>query len=44
MFPEVTKDKSESEDARQHLESYLQAAWDTLDQGLFNNIGASIGR
>ena len=44
MFLEVIKDKSESEDARQRLESCLQAAWDILDQGLFNNIGASMGR
>jgi hypothetical protein len=38
MFPEVMADKSESEHARQRLESCLQAAWDTLDKGLFDNL------
>ena len=42
MFPQVATDKSESEDARQRLESCLQAAWDTLDQSLFDNIGSSM--
>jgi hypothetical protein len=42
MFPEVTKDKSESEYARQRLESCIQTAWDTLDQSLFDKLGASI--
>ena len=42
MFPEVAADKSESEHARQRLESCLQAAWDTLDQELFDTLGASI--
>jgi hypothetical protein len=42
MFPEVANNKSESEDARQRLESCLQAAWDTLDKGLFDNLGASM--
>jgi hypothetical protein len=42
MFPEVAADKSESEHARQRLESCLQAAWDTLDQELFNTLGASM--
>jgi hypothetical protein len=42
MFPDVAADKSESEHARQRLESYLQAAWDTLDQDLFNKLGASM--
>lgn len=42
MFPEVASDKSESEHARQRLESCLQAAWDTLDQGLFDKLGASM--
>jgi hypothetical protein len=36
MFPEVAANKSESEHARQRLESCLQAAWDTLDKELFN--------
>ena len=31
-------DKLESEHARQRLESCLQAAWDTLDKGLFDNL------
>ncbi|KAF4633416.1 hypothetical protein G7Y89_g4708 [Cudoniella acicularis] len=39
MFPEVAADKSESEHARQRLESCLQAAWDTLDQDLFDKLG-----
>jgi hypothetical protein len=42
MFPEVAIDKSESEYARQRLESCLQAAWDTLDQELFDKLGASM--
>ena len=42
MFPDVAADKSESEHARQRLESCLQAAWDTLDQRLFEKLGASM--
>jgi hypothetical protein len=42
MFPDVAVDKSESEHARQRLESCLQAAWDTLDKGLFDKLGASM--
>jgi hypothetical protein len=42
MFPEVAKDKSQSEYARQRLESCLQAAWDTLDKGLFDNLYESM--
>ena len=42
MFSDVTIDKSESEHARQRLESCLQAAWDTLDKGLFDTLGASM--
>jgi hypothetical protein len=42
MFPEVIASKSESEDTRQRLESCLQATWDTLDQDLFNKLGASM--
>ena len=42
MFPDVAADKSESEHARQRLESCLQAAWDTLDKELFDNLGASM--
>ena len=42
MFPDIAADKSESEHARQHLESCLQAAWDTLDKELFDNLGASM--
>jgi len=42
MFPDVTEDKSETEYARQRLESCLQVAWDTLDKELFNNLGASM--
>ena len=42
MFPEVAADKSESEYARQRLESCIQAAWDTLDKGLFDNLYASM--
>jgi hypothetical protein len=42
MFPELLIDKSKSEDARQNLESCLQAAWDTLPQELFDNLYASM--
>ena len=42
MFPDVANDKSESEHARQRLESCLQAAWDTLDKSLFDILGASM--
>ena len=35
-------DKSETEHARQRLESCLQAAWDTLEQRLFNKLYMSI--
>jgi hypothetical protein len=42
MFPEVATDKLELEYARQRLKSYIQAAWDTLDKGLFDNLYASI--
>jgi len=44
MFPVVSVDKSESEHSRQQLESCLQAAWDTLDEGLFQNLSESISR
>jgi hypothetical protein len=42
MFPEVAKDKSELEYARQRLESCIQATWDILDQSLFDKLGASM--
>ena len=42
MFPDVAADKSQSEHARQRIESCLQAAWDTLDKSLFNTLGASM--
>jgi hypothetical protein len=42
MFPKEAANKSESEYTRQRLESCLQAAWDTLDQSLFNTLGVSI--
>ena len=42
IFPEVIADKSETEYARQRLESCLQAAWDTLEQRLFNKLYISI--
>jgi hypothetical protein len=42
MFPEVINDKSQSEHARQRLESCIQAAWDTLDKELFNTLIVSI--
>ena len=35
-------DKSETEHTRQRLESCLQAAWDTLEQGLFDKLYKSI--
>jgi len=42
MFPEVARDKSESEHARQRLESCIQAAWDTLDKELFDKLYLSM--
>ena len=42
MFPEVAADPSKSEDARQRLESCIQAAWDTLDKGIFDALYASM--
>jgi len=36
MFPDIATDKSESEHARQQLESALQAAWDTIDKESFD--------
>jgi hypothetical protein len=42
MFPEVAADKLKLEYAKQRLESYIQAAWDTLDKGLFDNLYASM--
>ena len=42
MFPDVVADKSELEHARQRLESCLQAAWDTLDKELFDNLYKSM--
>jgi hypothetical protein len=42
MFPEVAKNTSDSEYARQRLESCIQAAWDTLNDELFNKLGASM--
>jgi hypothetical protein len=44
MFPDVAADKSESEHARQRLESCLQAAWDTLDKGIFDSLYQSMPR
>jgi hypothetical protein len=43
MFPEVTRDTGESEDTGQRLESALQAAWDTIDKEVFDNLGATMG-
>ncbi|KAJ8062463.1 hypothetical protein OCU04_008997 [Sclerotinia nivalis] len=42
MFPDIAVDKSISEYTRQRLESALQAAWDTLDEKLFNKLGVSM--
>ena len=42
MFLDVAADKSESEHARQRLESCIQAVWDTLDQRLFEKLDASM--
>ena len=42
MFPEIMKDKSESEHARQQLESTLQAAWDTIDKEFFDSLYKSM--
>ena len=44
MFPDVAADKSESEHARQRLESCLQAAWDTLDKEIFDSLYQSMPR
>jgi hypothetical protein len=44
MFPEVAADKSESEEARARLESYLQAAWDYLPDNLFSKLYLSMRR
>ena len=44
MFPAIVADKSESEHARQQLESALQAAWDCLPDELFDNLWVSMGR
>ena len=42
MFPAIANDKSESEHARQQLESALQASWDTLKDELFEKVGGSM--
>jgi hypothetical protein len=42
MFLKVANDLSESEYARQRLESCIQVAWDTLNQGLFDKLGRSM--
>ena len=44
MFPDVAADKSDSEHARQRLESCLQAAWDTLDKEIFDSLYQSMPR
>ena len=43
MFPEIASDTSKSENARQRLESALQAAWDTIDKTAFDKLGATMG-
>jgi hypothetical protein len=43
MFPEIAEDTSESEEARERLESALQAAWDTIDKEVFDNLGTTMG-
>ena len=42
MFLEVAANKLESKDVRQRLKSYIQAAQDILDKGLFDNLYASM--
>jgi hypothetical protein len=42
MFPAIAVEKSESEHARQQLESALQATWDTIPQETFDNLGTSM--
>jgi hypothetical protein len=44
MFPDVAADKSESEHARQRLESCLQAAWDTLEKEKFDVLYKSMSK
>ena len=43
MFSEIAGETSELKDARQCLESALQAAWDIINKEVFNNLGATIG-
>ena len=42
MFPELIDEVSGSENARQYIESCLQAAWDTLDKEVFDVLYKSI--
>ena len=42
IFPEIAADPSELEYARQRLKSCIQAAWDTLNKGIFDNLYASM--
>ena len=42
IFPDVAANKSESEHLQHCLESCLQAACDTIDQQLFDNLGYSM--
>ena len=42
MFPEVAASKSDSEYARQRLESCIKAAWDTLDKEIFDSLYESM--
>jgi hypothetical protein len=44
MSLEITAETSESEHARQRLESALQAAWDTILLETFTNLADSIER
>ena len=43
MFSEIASDTSESEEAREQLESALQVAWDTIDQEVFDKLGSTMG-
>ena len=42
MFPDIAKNKLNTEYARQRLESCLQATWDILDKELFDKLYESI--
>lgn len=44
MFPEISTSKSDSEEARTLMENALKVAWESLDDSLFQELGASMSR